>query len=63
MPVLAVGGASHSGSVLEKLWSPLATRLECAVIPSAGHWLAEENPADTAAALLRFLTTDQEPTP
>ena len=54
MPVLAVGGASHIGPVLEGLWSTVATRLETAVIPSAGHWLAEENPVATAAALSRF---------
>lgn len=54
MPVLAVGGASHVGPMLRQLWGPVATRLETAVIPAAGHWLAEENAADTAAALMSF---------
>ena len=57
MPVLAVGGASHAGPVLERLWSKVASQLETAVVPRAGHWLAEENPTDTAAALMRFFGT------
>lgn len=60
MPVLAIGGASHAGPMLEALWSPVATRLETAVIPAAGHWLGDENPADTAAALSRFFSKQQE---
>jgi pimeloyl-ACP methyl ester carboxylesterase len=56
MPVLAVGGASHTGPMLEALWSPVASQLETAIIPAAGHWLAEENPAATADALVRFFT-------
>lgn len=54
MPVLAVGGASHTGPHVQKLWRRVATRLETAVIADAGHWLADENPIDTAAALSRF---------
>lgn len=57
MPVLAVGGESHAGPVLEKFWTPVARDLSTAVIPSAGHWLGEENPAETAAALAAFFST------
>lgn len=61
MPVLAIGGASHAGPMLKQLWGPVAQHLETVVIPAAGHWLAEENSADTAAALMRFFTsTDKE---
>lgn len=61
MPVLAVGGASHTGPMLEQLWRPVAIDLSTAIIPAAGHWLAEENPADTAVALARFFSaTDKE---
>lgn len=56
MPVLAVGGASHTGPSLERLWGPVASNLATAVIPSAGHWLAEENASDTADALSRFFS-------
>lgn len=58
MPVLAVGGASHAGPMLEQLWRPVASRLETAVIPAAGHWLAEENAAATAVALREFFAED-----
>lgn len=54
MPVLAVGGASHAGPTLEKVWRPVATDLSTAIIPGAGHWLADENPVGTAAALAAF---------
>jgi pimeloyl-ACP methyl ester carboxylesterase len=61
MPLLAVGGVSHTGPMLEKLWAPLASHLEIAVIPAAGHWLAEENAIETTAALFRFFSaTDKE---
>lgn len=60
MPVLAVGGASHVGPMLQQLWRPVATRLETAVIPAAGHWLAEENAADTAAALMSFFGQQEQ---
>jgi pimeloyl-ACP methyl ester carboxylesterase len=58
MPVLAVGGASHAGPVLEQFWRPVVSNLQTAVIPSAGHWLAEENSRDTAAALGRFFAAE-----
>ena len=57
MPVLAVGGASHIGPMLKQLWTPVASHLETAVIPAAGHWLAEENPKATADALGSFFAT------
>jgi pimeloyl-ACP methyl ester carboxylesterase len=56
MSVLAVGGVSHAGPMIEKLWSPVATDLTTAVIPEAGHWLADENPSATAEALAAFFT-------
>lgn len=54
MPVLAMGGASHAGPMLRPLWGPVASDLSTAVIPRAGHWLADENPVDTAQALIDF---------
>ncbi|MGY9049031.1 hypothetical protein P775_11630 [Puniceibacterium antarcticum] len=56
MPVLAVGGASHAGPMLQQMWQAVAQDLSTAVIPGAGHWLADENPADTAQALREFFT-------
>lgn len=57
MPVLAVGGASHIGPMLTQLWEPVASHLQTAVIPAAGHWLAEENPEATAYAIGSFFAT------
>lgn len=56
MPVLAIGGASHAGPVLERFWSDVATKLSTSVIPAAGHWLADENPEATATALGDFFS-------
>ena len=62
MPVLAMGGASHAGPMLEKLWGPVASSLTTSVIPRAGHWLADENPIDTAAELARFFNSPGDQT-
>ncbi|WP_242201546.1 alpha/beta fold hydrolase [Sphingomonas hankookensis] len=60
MPVLAVGGESHAGPMLKALWSSVAADLSTAVIPEAGHWLGEENPVATAAALATFFLEDDK---
>lgn len=54
MPVLAIGGESHAGPMLEHFWSEVASDLATAVIPAAGHWLGDENPQATAAVLEDF---------
>jgi hypothetical protein len=41
---------------LEKLWSTVASDLATAIMPEAGHWLGDENPAATAEALATFFT-------
>jgi pimeloyl-ACP methyl ester carboxylesterase len=45
MPVLAIGGAQSFG----------ATQVTEVVIPQAGHWLMEEQPAATIRAIRTFL--------
>lgn len=57
MPVLGVGGESHAGPMMKKNWSEVASDLHTDVIPAAGHWLCDENPQATAAALARFFET------
>jgi pimeloyl-ACP methyl ester carboxylesterase len=59
MPVLAVGGESHAGPIPEEMWRPVAAELSTAIVPSAGHWLGEENPVDTAAALAAFFAKEE----
>lgn len=54
MPVLGVGGeASAAGWVAEGL-KAVADHVEALVVPGAGHWLGDENPAFLAEALLGF---------
>ena len=55
MPVLAVGGESSFGAQMAAVVRFAASDVREAVIPNAGHWLMEENPKDTIAAILAFL--------
>jgi pimeloyl-ACP methyl ester carboxylesterase len=55
MPLLCLGGELSAGPWLEVLYSGLAADLRTATIPHTGHWVAEENPDETAARLSAFL--------
>jgi len=44
MPVLGIGGASSWGAGVAKAMQPLASDVHTAVIPGAGHWVAEQAP-------------------
>jgi pimeloyl-ACP methyl ester carboxylesterase len=55
MPVLAVGGEKSFGPTMAVVMRAAATDVSEAVIPDSGHWLMEENPAATIAAVLAFL--------
>lgn len=55
MPVLAIGGGLSYGALVEHSMTPLASDLHGVVIPSAGHWVAEQAPAELLAALNAFL--------
>ena len=55
MPVLAMGGAKSFGALMPQFARAVATNVQTVVIPDAGHWLMDENPAATEAALVRFL--------
>lgn len=54
MPVLAVGGECSGGAGIAAHVRKLAERVEGATIENAGHWLADENPVELAATLVRF---------
>lgn len=54
VPTLGLGGEASSGPVLGMIWSPVCSDLRTAVIPKAGHWLGDENPAAVADALAAF---------
>jgi pimeloyl-ACP methyl ester carboxylesterase len=54
-PVLAVGGEKSSGPTMALVMRAAATDVEELVIADAGHWLMEEQPGATVAAVRAFL--------
>jgi pimeloyl-ACP methyl ester carboxylesterase len=55
MPVLAIGGEKANGELLGQQMKIVATNAEMVVLKNTGHWVLEENPKETTAALLKFL--------
>lgn len=55
MPVLAVGGEKSFGPTMAVVMRAGADDVREAVIPDAGHWLMEEQPDKTVAAIRAFL--------
>jgi pimeloyl-ACP methyl ester carboxylesterase len=55
MPVLAVGGEKSFGPTMAVVMRAAATDVEEVVIAGSGHWLMEERPAATVAAVRAFL--------
>jgi pimeloyl-ACP methyl ester carboxylesterase len=55
MPVLAIGGEKSFGPTMAVVMRVAATDVEEAVIPASGHWLMEEQPLATVAAVRAFL--------
>ena len=55
MPVLAVGGEKSFGPTMALVMRAAASNVQEAVIPNSGHWLMEEQPAATIAAIRAFL--------
>ena len=55
MPVLAIGGEKSFGPMMAVVARAAASNVQGVVIPNAGHWVMEENPTATAAAVTAFL--------
>jgi pimeloyl-ACP methyl ester carboxylesterase len=55
MPVLAIGGDKSFGAAMAEILRFVATDVTSVVIPNSGHWLMEEQPAATVAAVRKFL--------
>jgi pimeloyl-ACP methyl ester carboxylesterase len=55
MPVLAIGGEKSFGPMMAAVMRAAASNVQQAVVPHAGHWLMEENPADTIKLIKDFL--------
>ena len=55
MPILAVGGEKSFGVMMATVMRAAATDVRELVIPNSGHWLMEEQPVATVAAVRDFL--------
>ncbi|MFY9665876.1 MAG: alpha/beta hydrolase [Candidatus Cybelea sp.] len=55
MPVLSIGGAKSLGVALGAQTRLVASNVRVVVVRNAGHWLMEEQPAETMSALEQFL--------
>lgn len=55
MPVLAIGGEKSFGPEMAVVAKAAFSNVQGAVIPNAGHWVMEENPKATVAAVSEFL--------
>ncbi len=52
---MSIGGEKANGAVLAHQLPLVATNVTPVIIKDSGHWLMEEQPKDTMAALLKFL--------
>ena len=60
MPVLAIGGGASFDTTMAKVMQAGASDVQGAVIEGSGHWLMEEQPAATVAAIQAFLQRPAE---
>ena len=55
MPVLSIAGEKASAGVLGQQLKLVATDVTVVLLKDTGHWVMEERPKETTAALLKFL--------
>jgi len=55
MPVLSIGGEKSLGNELAAQMKLVANDVTVVVLKDTGHWISEERPKETAAALMNFL--------
>jgi pimeloyl-ACP methyl ester carboxylesterase len=55
MPVLAIGGEKSFGPTMAVVARAAADNVTEVVIPASGHWLMEEQPEPSVAAIRSFL--------
>jgi pimeloyl-ACP methyl ester carboxylesterase len=55
MPILALGADKSFGSQQAGIMRAVATDVEGGIISNSGHWIMEEQPQQTTAAIVRFI--------
>ncbi|MGC2194888.1 MAG: alpha/beta hydrolase [Terriglobales bacterium] len=55
MPVLSIGGDKSLGEALGEQMKRVAGNVTVVVLKNTGHWILEESPQETTAALVSFL--------
>jgi pimeloyl-ACP methyl ester carboxylesterase len=55
MPVLAIGGERSFGATMAVVMRAVADDVSELIVPQSGHWLMEEQPQQTVAAIRSFL--------
>jgi pimeloyl-ACP methyl ester carboxylesterase len=55
LPILAIGGAYSLGEQVADTMKLAADDVQALVVPGCAHWVAEETPEETLAALTAFL--------
>ena len=55
MPVLSIGGEKSQGAALGDQVKSVASNVTVVVLKDTGHWIMEERPTETTAALTHFL--------
>ena len=56
MPVLTVEGDKAMGGALQVQAKLVASNVNSIMLTDTGHWLMEQRPAETIAALKKFLS-------
>ena len=59
MPVLAVGGEKSFGPMMATVMRAAADDVHEGIVPDSGHWIMEENPTATIAAVRAFLAAKE----
>ncbi len=55
MPVLVIGGEKALGEALGQQMKLVASNVSIVILKDTGHWVLEESPQETTAALVKFL--------
>jgi pimeloyl-ACP methyl ester carboxylesterase len=55
IPVLSIGGEKSLGAPLGEQARMISNDVTVVIVKNAGHWLMEESPSETMAALTKFL--------